>query len=561
MKKFVDINDNFDVNSLDSDLKIKGVVWASYSKETNLLLSFFKNNNLTSAQQEINKLLLHNKIDFLKELDGSFIMGIKNASNGKSYLYKSLVCKTSLYYKVVGTKLVWSSNVFDLLDEKKSKLQQINPDSLLLTCFGETILPGESHFKNIHRLPAGHILIYENGQITIKKIDYLTANINTKSTIFEFAEQTRYILEQTSKRRIDLNKPIGVLLSGGLDSAVSLCTLKRIGAPVFAYHWSFSGIKAADELGYASRITNHLNVPLYEIDAISSIKSGACLNPNWDFSNPYNHGFYRLFEMTRDLCKEHDIQSLASGYLGDVLFGPISENIGVRSLLKSLPLKQTFKYTRELMGTAWFGKRKNNNTDIHPRMSWYKDYMIDPETMYEKLKYHQTLLSDATIADIVIQCADNETESVLESHLFNKYDMYMYHPFASRELMELSLSIPLAYKMTPTGGQWVDKSVLRIAHLGLLPPEIVSRNHRQLMTAFNEYYVIQNQSQIHSLLIKDSILSKFNIIDTRKLEKVLHDKRRMAEVASGLLCCCMTEIWLRNLSGQYTQKNSMHTVL
>jgi len=561
MKPLTNIKDEFSIDTAESSLQIKGVLWTSYSEETSLLVKLLKNSSLIQAQQELNNLLLHKEIGFLKELDGSFIMSLKNSSTGKSYLYKSLLCKSSVYYRSIGSKLIWSTNVFDLLDQEKSKLEQIKADSLLLTCFGETVMPNESHFKEISRLPAGHILIYEKGHISIKKIDYLNVNPPTTKNIFELAEQTRNILEETSRRRLNFNKPIGVLLSGGLDSAIALCVLKRIGAPVVAYHWSFRGIQAADELKYAKITTQHLDIPLYEIDAVSSIELGTYLNRDWKFTAPYNHGFYRLFEMTRDLCKEHGVESLASGYLGDVLFGPVSQDMSTKSLLNPLPLTQKLKYSLELMGTRWFGTRKQQNTGIHPRMSWYKDYMVDNATQIEKLNSYQSILSSMNPADFLMECADSETESVLESHLFHEKQMDMYHPFASRELMELSLSIPLPYKMTPTGGQWVDKSVLRLAYIGLLPPEIISRNHRQLMTAFNEHFIIKNRTQIKSLLINDSILSAYNIVSEAKLESLLNDKRKLAQAASGLICCCMTEIWLRNLSNHYTQKYDTQNVL
>ncbi|MDI3410925.1 asparagine synthase-related protein [Bacillus sonorensis] len=117
---------------------------------------------------------------------------------------------------------------------------------------------------------------------------------------------------------------------------------------------------------------------------------------------------------------------------------------------------------------------------------------------------------------------------------------------ASRELIEFALRIPYAYRNIPTGGIWVDKPILRLMNMGRLPSKIVSKNYNYNMGALDEQYVIQNIGQV-KLLLEDSFLTQYKIIDPDKLRKALENKKMAAKLATSLISCCMVEIWLRSL--------------
>ncbi len=555
MKYFEDIYGNYDTVSPISSpiLQVKGVIWSSYTHHSKALVGALINKDTQKAAIELERLFQLNGYSCLKDIDGAYVMGMRIL--GTQYLYKSLLCKTSLYYRLANHKLVWSTNPLKLLDASKPILQQVDRDSVLLTCLGESVPPDKSHYKDIHRLPAGYLLSFKDGEINLIRIESLTVNNSfKKSTLADYADQTRQILQATLKKRIgSLDKNIGVILSGGIDSSAALYICQQAGLNVSAYHWSFPNIKSADESYYARLVTDHLNVPLQEIDATSLIKSGSYLKPAWEFQAPYNHSFYRLFEMTRDLCLSNNTHNLTSGYLGDNLFGRRTsefEDISFRSLLKTLSIREALRYTREKMGTLYFGVKPRTVPNIYCRMSRYENYLT--EAAKKSIRYYTSSVeSPKDTAEFFYRCSDNETEAVLESHLFERKEMNMLYIFASREMMEFSLALPLCYRMTPAGSQWIDKPILRYAFIDLLPKEIISRNHRQLLDAMDEEYVIQNPKQIAYLLGDNSFLSAFEIIDGQKLSEVLTNKHLATRAASGLICCCMTELWLKSISKQF----------
>ncbi|CQR70266.1 tRNA-specific 2-thiouridylase MnmA [Sporomusa ovata DSM 2662] len=382
MNYYEDIYNEYDVISTTPtlDLQVKGMIWSSYTNQTKSLVHLLINKDKKKAAIELKQLFQNVGYSCLKDIDGAYVMGMR--SMGTQYLYKSLLCKTSLYYRMIGHKLIWSTNPLKLLDDSKSALQQVDRASLLLTCLGESVLPDKSHFMDIYRLPAGHLLIFKAGKINHIRIDKLTVtNIVKKSAISDYADQTRQILHDTLKRRIgSLGKNIGVLLSGGIDSSVALYMLKEAGVNVSAYHWSFPNIKSADESYYARIVTNHLNVPLHEIDATFLIESSLYLKTDWEFQLPYNHSFYRLFEITRDLCLSNNINILSDGSLSDAFFSMRKsefKQISFRALLKTLSMREAIIFTREKMGTVFCADQPKCCQNIFPRMLWYENYLTD----------------------------------------------------------------------------------------------------------------------------------------------------------------------------------------
>ncbi|WP_267879078.1 asparagine synthase C-terminal domain-containing protein [Paenibacillus popilliae] len=420
---------------------------------------------------------------------------------------------------------------------------------------GESPLPHQSFYHPIYRLPAGHLLIFSKQKVEVKKIDFLTLRTPQKrGRLLDFAEEARRLVDRSIQYQMEGKNRVGVLLSGGVDSSAVLCGLNKLNFEVIAYHWSFAGIHAADESDYANAVSSKHKIMQRNIEVGDMIRTASYFDTDWSFQAPYNHSFYKLFERTKQKCLEDGVKYVANGYLGDVLFGP-NQDVTFTSLIRSLPLQEIPKYLKESVGTVWYAKRNETKDGNHPmlqRIPWYQHFLSD-EAMNLMKEAHTFIPPAASFEEELTRCSDNETDSVLELGLFND-DVNLMYPLSSRELLEFTLQLPLGYRMIPTGGQWVDKPVLRLAYRDVLPKEIISRNHRQVINAMEEVYVYKNASQVYDLLIH-SKLATVGIIDTEKLRRLIHDKSKLTLSASGLICCIMTELWLRQIKNNKGKEN------
>ena len=122
-----------------------------------------------------------------------------------------------------------------------------------------------SIYQNIFKLPAAHLLKIENGQVSINC--YWDLNFQKQSdspNIAEAAAELREILEDATKIRMVSDVPLGVFLSGGLDSSsIAALAQKCSGKPIKTFCISFTE-NSFDESKQARQVAEYLGTEHYE---------------------------------------------------------------------------------------------------------------------------------------------------------------------------------------------------------------------------------------------------------------------------------------------------------
>ena len=111
-------------------------------------------------------------------------------------------------------------------------------------------------FKGIYRLPPAHYLVYRNKQINIHRYWELTPEIRDGMNEKEAADQLHELLRQAVKRQLISDVPIGVYLSGGMDSSVIVQKMSELGVPdIKTFTLGFN--EPTDEFPDAERVARH----------------------------------------------------------------------------------------------------------------------------------------------------------------------------------------------------------------------------------------------------------------------------------------------------------------
>lgn len=252
----------------------------------------------------------------LQELRGMFAFAIWDDLEKTCFLARDHFGIKPLYYCQAMHAFVFASEVRAVLS---SGFVTKNIDINGLSGYLRSGYVSEPHtlIKDIHCLEAGHWLLWKEGNLTKKK--YWQINFSREEfSISEAVERTRELLSGSIDHHFVSDVPVGVFLSGGIDSSsiVALASQKR-GGRLNTYSIVFNESKNNDML--ASRImahkfrTNHTELNL-------SARAAKEMFPDFldSIDQPSIDGF-NTYCVSR-LAHENGVKVILSGLGGDELF-------------------------------------------------------------------------------------------------------------------------------------------------------------------------------------------------------------------------------------------------
>jgi len=155
----------------------------------------------------------------LDEINGMFAFALWDKRKEKLLIARDRFGEKPLYYGAFDGKLIFASELKVLL-EHPSVEAEINLDALRQFLSFDYVPAPASIYKNIYKLPAAHFLTVENGEVKTRRYWNLTwhKNGNVRS-LEKAAEDLRELLADAVRMRLVSDVPLGILLSGGVDSS------------------------------------------------------------------------------------------------------------------------------------------------------------------------------------------------------------------------------------------------------------------------------------------------------------------------------------------------------
>lgn len=499
--------------------------------------------------------------------EGDFVLCYYSSQTNQVYIYRSLTSTKFVYYRLDEEKFSWSTNPLHLLGHEHDPIAEVDtellPVLLTLGCFDPTC----SCYRDLRRLPAGHLLTLDSRGCMVRQItDFIPMDIG-RISIPEATEAARGFVLASARRILAPKQKVGVLLSGGMDSAAVAYAAQAAGADVMAFHFSAAGYDPANEQPFADAIARHLHIDQVNIPIAKDYEAGSSyLDSAWRFPLPYNHAFYSWFERAAKMAAEIGVDTVLTGNFGDLVFGG-STVPDMCSLLANMPLRTTWTYTREMLGTyiplkkvireSYGTSQQRFMRQTSPPQSPGATCILTPwarSAARENGQYRFESDLPNAIARKVYHGAKRALEVVetpaVEMAALAPRGIEYSHIFADRTLINFGLGLPPGYRWFPYGGQVYEKVILRAAFTALLPPEIIRRNFRSYYGAIEETYCRNNSGFIACLLGRDAYLSQLNVIDPQAVTKALNNPADFPTAASYLIIAAMVELWLRSLAGK-----------
>ncbi|MCK5706100.1 MAG: asparagine synthase (glutamine-hydrolyzing) [Candidatus Aureabacteria bacterium] len=205
----------------------------------------------------------------LQKFNGMFGFAIWDSRKKELFLARDRIGIKPLYYYFKNGKLIFGSEIKCIL-ESDCVNREVDPQSLYHYLGYEFVPAPRTMFKDIYKLRQGHFAIFKNNDLKIEKywdLDFKHVDLSEE----EHADRVFSVLERSVKRRLISDVPLGVFLSGGLDSSTVVGFVSQMyGKKLQTFSIGYKD-KTFSELPFAKRVSDYFGTGhnVLMIDSVS----------------------------------------------------------------------------------------------------------------------------------------------------------------------------------------------------------------------------------------------------------------------------------------------------
>jgi len=173
-----------------------------------------------------------------KKLDGMFAVAIWDARKEELVLARDHSGIKPLYYRHNGSLLAFSSEVKGILED--TRVTRVIDHGALQRYLRLRYVPGsQTLVKGIQKLPPASYGIFSKGKLHIEEYYRPALTPLTKLSRSDVVSKTRELIDASVQRQLISDRPLGVFLSGGLDSTIVLDAATKAGGTMETFSLAF----------------------------------------------------------------------------------------------------------------------------------------------------------------------------------------------------------------------------------------------------------------------------------------------------------------------------------
>jgi asparagine synthase (glutamine-hydrolysing) len=196
--------------------------------------------------------------DLVHELHGPFALAIADERSGTLFLARDRVGKKPLFWARDGESVLFASELASLRRATRARLRR---DAVLSILRMGYVAAPETPYEGIHAVPPGSSVTFARDEARVARWWEPPAETDSRLDPAQAAGIVAAELRAAVARRLSSERPLGVLLSGGLDSAaVLLLANEAAGRPLPAFTLGFDD-PSVDETPFARDVARALGSP------------------------------------------------------------------------------------------------------------------------------------------------------------------------------------------------------------------------------------------------------------------------------------------------------------
>jgi len=204
--------------------------------------------------------------DMVHKLRGMFAFAIWDENKKELWLVRDRIGIKPLYYTFVDGKFIFASEIKAILKDPSVK-REVNEEGFYHYLSFLTTPPPQTLFQGIYKIPAGHMLTLKNGNSKLEQYWDVFDNVEplySKNEEF-YTERLLELLRESVKLRMISDVPIGVFLSGGIDSSTNTALFSEFANDVKTFSIGFKGQDKYNEFQYARKVADIFKTKHHEV--------------------------------------------------------------------------------------------------------------------------------------------------------------------------------------------------------------------------------------------------------------------------------------------------------
>jgi len=459
--------------------------------------------------------------EFVRRLRGMFAFGIWDSNKEELFLVRDRIGIKPLYYTSCNGNFIFASEIKAIL-EHPNVAREVDEEAFYHYLSFLTTPAPTTLFKNIYKLPAGHNLtVDKDGNTHLAEYWDIFDNVEPlydKTESF-YMESITDILKDSVRYRMVSDVPVGVFLSGGLDSSINTAFFsEHSNNQVETFSIGFKEQDAYNEFKYARQVaklfnTNHHEVVI-DVDDLVDFLPKLVFHQDEPIADPVCVPIYFVSKLARDngviVCQVGEgSDELFCGYPG--WKSSLEWNSYVPHLrMIPAPIRSLGLKALEITGKSGTGKyeklrRIHNNEKVFWGGAMAFGELEKMAVLSERLKYR---FADRTSHEVVKSLYDRFMErSPIHDYLhFMSYidlklrlpelllmrvdkmsmaiSLETRVPFLDHEFVEFTMSIPQTAKIRD--GEL--KHILKKSVESVLPQDIIYREKQGFRVPVAEWF-------------------------------------------------------------------------
>lgn len=545
-----------------------GTIWITYNGEIynfKELKVDLQRKGHTFRSDTDTEIILHmyeeEGVDAVKHFNGMFAFALWDERESRLWVCRDRVGIKPLVYYWDGEHFVFASEIKALICDPMIQ-NELDYEALYLYLAFSYVPAPLTIFKGIKKLEPGHSLILENGKIEDKKYWDVPKTIDPDISSLTFIEQERIYkkrlykcLNDAVRFRMVADVPLGVFLSGGIDSSIIVALMTRnSNQPVKTFSIGFKDDKLFDETLYAREVAKLNHTDHYEfkltykdmLDALSDVLS--------TFDEPFSDSSAIPTYIVSRETRKH-VKVALSGDGGDELFAGYRSYLGeywyhrymmipalireefIERLIHGLPdsrdlkvleyirrLKKFIRSTRGSFSDRVLALKEIFPLNVRQKLIIHPEGINNPHIKDPALNWVQKILN-AYQGDKINSILYSDFKDSLPGDMLNRVDwMSMKNslevrvPFLDHGVSELAFKMGGSLKLHKGKTKYILKETFK----HLLPPRLFHRPKAGFEVPISRWLKTDLKFLIEKYLSEDKIREQ-GIFNETIIQSLIHD--------------------------------------